>query len=855
MQCIQQQYRPENTHGTDSTQPGGYKGGIYTGDWAGNGAGGRYTEYGRFMGTDGLDWCAAFVSWCAAAAGIPSTVIPRSAKAGYWRSAGTGTYTPIWSNGYTTYNAYKPQVGDFALYMPYCEVCGGHYNATSPSAHVVIVASVSSTQNADGSWTFTTIERGNGNTVQSNTVKTKDTRGSLGTCTCNDKQVPQGTYAYVVQGFWRPDWSLMGTTVLSNGSFDNITWKYDSDYNLVIEGSGDITQAPWRTASISPKNVVIGNGITGITCEMAFSMMNTINSVSIATSVKNIAKSAFYGCSNLKSIDIGEGIEEIGPYAFGGTSLSNLEIPRSVETIGEEAFNGCDFTSITLSSNLKSLGAKAFTGCKDLTDVTIEDGVSTIAERMFYGCTSLTNIYIPDSVEMVGKGAFANCTSLEEIVVDENNQFYYSDDGVLFDYAGPTLVAYPFGKASTYNVPNGVTCIAAEAFLGCTTLTSVNIPATVTNIGEYAFHNCLNLADIYLSVTEEEWTNNVTLGNYALRSTTTLHYLENIAGGEFDDITWTLDSSGKLTILGTGEMTDTPWSEYSSDIKSVVIGGNITSIADFAFEDCSQMTDCAITLSVESIGSGAFYGCSKLETIEIPESVTSVGDWAFRNCTSLTDVYLSVTEEEWANNVTLGSNAFPGTATFHYGLPELDFRILENTNGNVTFGWNYNGADQYKISINDADGNYVTDCDFYPSDAVDGKYEVTFALNEGGYKVYAIVVYPEVMTTAARLEFVVELDESDSYEVKNLLGTVSSGRFYADVEVVSKTARTAEDTIVIAVYKNNEMIDFVYMKADIPDNKSVHFGGMLEGSDGAVLKAFVWDSLQGMKNLSNEIEK
>lgn len=189
----------------------GYRGGKSSGEWAGSGAGGRITEYGRFMGKDGLDWCASFVSWCAAAAGIPKSVIPRSASAGYWRSPGTGTYTPIWSNGYTTYNPYKPQVGDFCLYMPYCTTCGKHYNATSPTAHVVIVAAVKEQQNANGSWTFTTIERGNNNTVESHEITTKSTRGKGGTCSCG-KQTPEGTYSYVVQGFWRPNWSAVGSS-------------------------------------------------------------------------------------------------------------------------------------------------------------------------------------------------------------------------------------------------------------------------------------------------------------------------------------------------------------------------------------------------------------------------------------------------------------------------------------------------------------------------------------------------------------------------------------------------------------------------------------------------------------------
>lgn len=187
----------------------GYVGGSASGQWGGTGPNGKHTEYGRFMGKDGYDWCASFVSWCAAAAGIPTSVIPRSARAGHWSNVNTGTFTRLWSNNFTTYNDYKPQVGDLALYMPYHDKAGcyKHYNANSPSAHVVIVASVSNTKNADGSWTFTTIERGNNNTVQKKTLTTKTSRGKGGTCACGLQ--PAGTYSHVVQGFFRPNYSSL----------------------------------------------------------------------------------------------------------------------------------------------------------------------------------------------------------------------------------------------------------------------------------------------------------------------------------------------------------------------------------------------------------------------------------------------------------------------------------------------------------------------------------------------------------------------------------------------------------------------------------------------------------------------
>lgn len=185
----------------------GYTGGKRSGEWAGSGEGGKHTEYGRFMGKDGEDWCASFVSWCAAAAGIPQNVIPRSVGAGHWKNVNTGTFSRAWSDDFSTYSGYKPQVGDLVLYMPYCKTCSTknefrNYNAYNLTAHVVIVTWVPSAANIDGGYTIKVAERGDGNTVREFTLNT--TANQTYHCTCG-KSVP----AHIVQGFFRPDWSLM----------------------------------------------------------------------------------------------------------------------------------------------------------------------------------------------------------------------------------------------------------------------------------------------------------------------------------------------------------------------------------------------------------------------------------------------------------------------------------------------------------------------------------------------------------------------------------------------------------------------------------------------------------------------
>ena len=80
----------------------------------------------------------------------------------------------------------------------------------------------------------------------------------------------------------------------------------------------------------------------------------------------------------------------------------------------------------------------------------------------------------------------------------------------------------------------------------------------------------------------------------------------------------------------------------------VVIGDNVTSIGEWAFSGCTSLTVVEIPNSVTSIGEWAFSGCTSLTVVEIPNSVTSIGEWAFQCCYNLIDVVIgnSVTSIE-----------------------------------------------------------------------------------------------------------------------------------------------------------------------------------------------------------------
>ena len=110
-----------------------------------------------------------------------------------------------------------------------------------------------------------------------------------------------------------------------------------------------------------------------------------------------------------------------------------------------------------------------------------------------------------------------------------------------------------------------------------------------------------------------------------------------------EGVEWTMYGSGILNIYGTGEMSkynsasSVPWHSYRSRIRNVIISGDVTSVCNYAFSDCSDLYGVFLCDTVTSIGSYAFKGCG-FTWISLPESVESIGGCAFQNCINLREV-------------------------------------------------------------------------------------------------------------------------------------------------------------------------------------------------------------------------
>ena len=511
--------------------------------------------------------------------------------------------------------------------------------------------------------------------------------------------------------------------------------------------------------------------------------------------VTSIGDDAFCNCENLKSITIPDSVTSIGDGAFSGTSWFDNQ-PDGIVYAGKVAYEYKgempENTSLIIKDGTKSIANQVFEDLSNLTSITIPDSVTYIGERAFHGTAWLDNQ--PDGIVYAGKVAYTYKGEMPEntsLIIKDGTK---SIADYAFDYAFENC-----GSLTSVTIPDSVTYIGYRAFNGCTSLTSITIPDSVTSIGLWAFDGCTGLTNI-----------NVNKNNT-----------------NYSSINGVLFNKNKTELIA--------YPAGKSD-KNYTIPNSVTSISDYAFFDCTSLTNIAIPDSVTSIGPWAFDGTAwfdnqpdgivyagkvaysykgempentsltikdgtksiadeafydfknltsdfkNLTSITIPDSVTSIGNYAFDGCSGLTSVTIpySVT--------SIGGSAFSGCSN----LTTITIPDSVTSIGNYAFS-GCSGLTSVIIP------NNVTSIGYFAFHECKNLTSINVNINNTNYSSVNGVLFnknkTELITYPA--------GKSDkNYTIPNSVTTINHSAFRSCKNLTSVTIPDKSITIEIGVFSN-----------------------------------------------------
>jgi len=283
-------------------------------------------------------------------------------------------------------------------------------------------------------------------------------------------------------------------------------------------------------------------------------------------------------------------------------------------------------TEFVRNSDADSVNTPWWNQRDSITAIVVEEGVRELDNYCFYKLDKVTSVTLPSTLERIETRVFGGCSSLTEITF-------------------PAKLAYLGYEACTGSGLTDITFLG-----GCPKVSSTppftGLVATVNYNGDPAF----TVAGFGGALTWNAQTPEAKPDDSPDPAEGIDMSNPQKEGTCGSSATWAF-KDGLLLVSGTGEMdkyvrnpdlnsVNTPWYDWRTEIKQVVIAKGITRINNYAF-----------------------FGCTNLESVKMPSTVAAINFGAFKDCTSLKEIVLS------KNLIEIGSQAFAGS-----GLTKIVFQ-------------------------------------------------------------------------------------------------------------------------------------------------------------------------------------
>ena len=366
---------------------------------------------------------------------------------------------------------------------------------------------------------------------------------------------------------------------------ENGTWKFTSN-NAYKNTVSIISASDYGKEVVIPGVVNDGENeyeVTQLGSELFYNSI--ITKVTLPKSLRVLDAKAFYGCSDLQSVDLSS-CEEIGYQAFSKCPKLSVILGASCPKLGGEVFDSCATLFAPLSCAVfyknasglygSSVGCRYSEWEKYQNQITYIDDIMEISSNALDDKSGIENVIGATEVSKVTGLKVTGTINSYDIFIIRTKMYNLH----YLDLSDADIVACDFPYYESCHTSDNE--VGANAFRDLNSLISLKLPKNAKVIGDDAVFGCRNLCEVIFPM-----------------------QLETIGSASFYKCVKLVSVSfpPHLREIGYNAFA------FCSSLKDVLFPRTLQHIEQIAFEGCASLTEVRFPSSIQSVGNSAFSGC------------------------------------------------------------------------------------------------------------------------------------------------------------------------------------------------------------------------------------------------------